>query len=204
MNGLERRLRQVEGVADLTIELGDAGLEGIRVKIHEGSDESEVMEDIRRILVAYGLRSRGETDAAGIPDLSDEPSVNGDSATPEPSPKVRPSEHGLIVEVGSGTHTVSEVGERSPLGAAEAMVRAVAKWKGIEPPLRIALALDELDGERVITLLARRRDRRQVLVQVDQARLVAALLQVGELRIQRRLSHRLLQRIATLLGGAHE
>jgi hypothetical protein len=159
VNGLERRLRQVEGVADLTIELGDAGLEGIRVKINEGSDESEVMEGIRRILVAYGLRSRSQTNEVGIPDLGNEPSVNGDSALPEASPNVRPSEQGLIVEVGSGTHTVSEVGERSPVGVADAMVRAVAKWKGVEPPSRIALALDELDGERVITLLARRRDR---------------------------------------------
>ena len=159
VNGLERRLRQVEGVADLTIELGDAGLEGIRVKIHEGSDESDVMEDIRRILVAYGLRSRSDAHGVGIPDLDNDPPANGDAGPPDPPPRVRPSEQGLIVEVGSGTHTVSEQGERSPLGAAEAMVRAVAKWRGLEPPSRIAFALDELDGERVITFLVRRRDR---------------------------------------------
>jgi hypothetical protein len=165
VNGLERRLRQVEGVADLTIELGDAGLEGIRVRIHEGSDESEVMEDIRRILIAYGLRSRNETDGSAIPDLDSDPSVNG-GANEEPSPIIRPSEHGLIAEVGSGTHAVSESGARSPIGAAEAMVKAVAKWKGVEPPSRIALALDELDGERVITLLARRRDQLAVAAAV--------------------------------------
>lgn len=178
MNGLERRLRQVEGVADLTIELGDAGLEGIRVKVHEGSDESEVLEDIRRILVAYGLRSRQKDEPSGIPDLGDDGSVNG-SSSGVTAARVRPTDQGLVVEVESGTHSVTETGERSPIGAAEAMVRAVAKLNGTPVPRRIALALDELDGERVITLLGRRGENAAASAAVASPTLAEGLLRAS-------------------------
>jgi hypothetical protein len=54
---------------------------------------------------------------------------------------------------------VAEAGERSPIGAAEAMVRAVARFRGMHRPDRLAIALDDLDGVRVITMLGRRGPR---------------------------------------------
>ncbi len=155
MNGLERRLRGVAGVADLTIELGETGLDGIRVRIDEGCDEAEVLEDIRRILVAYGLRSRKPDGGrpAGLPVLG--PAVADDLGA-RPSVRVRPSAEGLAVEIATPTHSVLEAGARSPIGAAEAMVRAVARLEGVRRPDRMAMALDELDGVRVITMLGRR------------------------------------------------
>ncbi len=67
--GLETRLRTVPGVTAIRIDLGRDGLEGIHVSIDDSSDEQEVLEDIRRILVAYGLRSGvPETPATGVPD----------------------------------------------------------------------------------------------------------------------------------------
>ncbi|HEY5684516.1 MAG TPA: hypothetical protein VIY70_04005 [Acidimicrobiia bacterium] len=154
MNGLERRLRGVAGVADLTIELGDGGLDGIRVRIDEGSDEAEVLENIRRILVAYGLRSRKHSaePSAGLPVLGEQPKVG----SAEPWARVRPTADGLAVEIANSTHSVLEAGERSPIGAAEAMVRAVARFRGMHRPERLAIALDDLDGVRVITMLGRR------------------------------------------------
>jgi hypothetical protein len=155
VNGLERRLRSVTGVADLTIELGESGLDGIRVRIDEGCDEAQVLEDIRRILVAYGLRSRrpdGGT-PAGIPVLGR--AVADDDGRPRV--QVRPgTDGGLAVEISNSTHSVLEKGPQSPIGAAEAMVRAVARFRGVHRPDRLAMAIDELDGVRVITMLARR------------------------------------------------
>lgn len=56
--GLEQRLRTVSGVSGLRIDLGREGLEGIHVSLDEGTDEAAVLDEIRRILMAYGLRSR--------------------------------------------------------------------------------------------------------------------------------------------------
>ncbi len=60
-SGLEQRLRTVPGVSGIRIDLGRDGLEGIHVSVDEGSDEAVILEEIRRILVAYGLRSRTDS-----------------------------------------------------------------------------------------------------------------------------------------------
>ncbi len=147
--------------------------------MHEGSDESEVLEDIRRILVAYGLRSRQRDDPVGIPDLNEGGSINGAPDVPTAA-RFRPTDEGLVVEVESGTHSVTETGERSPIGAAEAMVRAVAKLNGSQVPRRIALALDELDGERVITLLGRRGDQIAASAAIAMPTLAEGLLRASK------------------------
>lgn len=180
MNGLERRLRSVAGVADLTIELGDSGLDGIRVRVEEGSDEAEVLEDIRRILVAYGLRSR-RAESAGpvLPSLvePENPSSEGGGAE---RVRVRPTGAGLVVEVSNASLSVSETGHRSPIGVAEAMIRAVARFRGMARPDRIAFALDELDGSRVVTMLARRGRHTAVAAKICEPSLSTGLFQAAD------------------------
>jgi hypothetical protein len=56
--GLEDRLRTVDGVASIRVELGEEGVDAIKVEVLPGADEAGVLEEIRQILVAYGLRSR--------------------------------------------------------------------------------------------------------------------------------------------------
>jgi hypothetical protein len=56
--GLEDRLRTVDGVASIRVELGEEGVDAIKVEVVPGADEAGVLEEIRQILVAYGLRSR--------------------------------------------------------------------------------------------------------------------------------------------------
>lgn len=160
MMGLEDRLRRVQGVADITVELGDAGLESIRVRINEGTDEASVLDEIRRILVAYGLRSR-KTDPMAI-DGTSEVKLGEDEAPLRPRITVGPRGDGLYVRLTEGTRIVERVGERSPIGVAQAMVQAVADWRGVDSPSRIAVALDELDTTPVVTLLARREGRTSV------------------------------------------
>ncbi len=58
MIGLEDRLRTVEGVASIRVELGEEGVDAIKVEVLPGADEAGVLEEIRQVLVAYGLRSR--------------------------------------------------------------------------------------------------------------------------------------------------
>lgn len=160
MIGLEDRLRKVRGIADITVELGEEGLESIRVRIDEGTDEAAVLDEIRRILVAYGLRSR-RTERP-FSDASAVRTVGQADGPLRPRITVGPKGDGLYVRLTEGERIVERTGERSPVGVAEAMVRAVADWQAVATPERIALALDELDGTPVVTMLARRDGRTSV------------------------------------------
>lgn len=57
MTGLKSRLESINGVENIELELGDSGLEGITVRLTEGADELQVLESVRRLLVAYGTAS---------------------------------------------------------------------------------------------------------------------------------------------------
>lgn len=77
MTGLKSRLESIEGVESIELELGDAGLEGITVRLVEGADELRVLEGVRRLLVAYGTASSSvlassvaHVGAAGEPESS--------------------------------------------------------------------------------------------------------------------------------------
>ncbi|HEX2154376.1 MAG TPA: hypothetical protein VHL52_10405 [Acidimicrobiia bacterium] len=68
MNGLRSRLESISGVEGIELELGTDGLEGITVRLSEGADELDVLEEVRRLLVAYGTRSSRvlATSGAGV------------------------------------------------------------------------------------------------------------------------------------------
>ena len=181
MTGLEQRLRDVEGVSDIVIELSDEGLDGIRVRMHEGTDESAVLEEIRRILVAYGLKGstrrrtststpipelelEGDTDAAAVPDIVDlrEPGES-ESVTDEarrrpdlPDPAIIPAGDQLTVRLSDGARVVDADAEATPLGAADAMIRALCEWKGTAFPSRIAIDRLDIDGTDLVIIVARR------------------------------------------------
>jgi hypothetical protein len=180
MTGLEQRLRDVAGVSDIVIELGDEGLDGIRVRMREGTDESAVLEEIRRILVAYGLKGstrRRASTSIPIPELE----LEGDSDAPEaedivdlrepgepepapedrrrpdlPDPAIIPAGDQLTVRLSDGARVVEAVAEATPLGAADAMIRALCEWKGAAFPARIAIDRLDIDGTDLVIIVARR------------------------------------------------
>lgn len=180
MTGLEDRLRGVSGVSDIVIELGDDGLEGIRVRMSDGTDEADVLEEIRRILVAYGLKgsTRSGRGVTGIPNLElgsdDENPVkkttslvhagynadSADSVPPSearlPTPTIIPAGDRLTVRLSSGDRTVDATSDASPLGAADAMMRAVCEWQGATPPDRLVVDRLDLDGSDVVILVGRK------------------------------------------------
>jgi hypothetical protein len=180
MTGLEQRLRDVEGVSDIVIELGDEGLDGIRVRMSEGTDESAVLEEIRRILVAYGLKGstrrraststpipelelEGDRDAPGTEDIVDLREPGEPEPTPEvrrrpdlPDPAIIPAGEQLTVRLSDGARVVEAVAEATPLGAADAMIRALCEWKGAAFPSRIAIDRLDIDGTDLVIIVARR------------------------------------------------
>jgi hypothetical protein len=54
--GLASRLEDIPGVSSVTVDLTEAG-GGINVRLEHGADEAVVMERVRSLLVAYGVRS---------------------------------------------------------------------------------------------------------------------------------------------------
>jgi hypothetical protein len=180
MTGLEQRLRDVAGVSDIVIELGDEGLDGIRVRMREGTDESAVLEEIRRILVAYGLKGstrrrastsipipelelEGDSDAPEAEDVVDLRELGEPEPAPEdrrrpdlPDPAIIPAGDQLTVRLSDGARVVEAVAEATPLGAADAMIRALCEWKGAAFPARIAIDRLDIDGTDLVIIVARR------------------------------------------------
>lgn len=54
--GLTTRLQEIPGVASVAVDLTDSG-GGINVRLEPGADETLVMDTLRSVLVAYGVRS---------------------------------------------------------------------------------------------------------------------------------------------------
>ncbi len=160
MTGLEDRLRSVAGIVGITIELGEEGLEGIRVRLEDGADESEVLEEIRRILIAYGLKPRSFDAATGrlpLPEiLPDAPAV---APSAEPHVSMRGVGDRVEVKLADEHHEVVKLADASALGSAEAMVRAVAEWFSLPVPNRVAVSRLKLDGEDVVAVLLRSRGK---------------------------------------------
>jgi hypothetical protein len=57
MTNLAPRLEDLPGVASVSVDLEDLSSGGIRVRLEPGADEADVMERVRALLVAYGVRS---------------------------------------------------------------------------------------------------------------------------------------------------
>lgn len=57
MTNLAPRLEDLPGVASVQVDLDDLSSGGISVRLEPGADEADVMERVRALLVAYGVRS---------------------------------------------------------------------------------------------------------------------------------------------------
>lgn len=154
MTGLEERLRRIAGVADLTLELGDEGLSGITVRMRDGSDESTVLEEIRRILVAYGLGDRRSAFRPGpVGELRLRAEASAEPA--DPAVEVRPGPEGLVVILSTPDRRVTARGPASPEGATEAMASAVAEWIGRHPIRDLSVRRLRVDDDRVLVVVLR-------------------------------------------------
>ena len=176
MLGLEDRLRQVEGVSSIRVELGENGVDSIKVEVRDGVQESEVLEEIRRVLVAYGWRTRRPEwlsaddpmdGDARLPRFARVDELVHASAPPPPTVSVRHEGESMIVQLddADGRH-VEAAGAVSPIGAAQAMMKAMSEWLGLPRPDRVAVVMHEMDDQKVVTLMARRGEQTALAAEV--------------------------------------
>ncbi len=138
-SGLEQRLRTVPGVSGIRIDLGRDGLEGIHVSVDEGSDEAVILEDIRRILVAYGLRSRTETGWSASEQVALPTSVWLGEVSGRAAARLR-YEHGIF----------EGYGELSWDGAVAACTEAIVQATGRPIPERVRAVREVVDDSQLV------------------------------------------------------
>ncbi len=145
--GLTSRLEEIPGVASVTVDLTDEG-GGINIRLIPGADEAGVMERLRSILVAYGVRSpKPETVEEALPEAPPgPPELRGLGV----EIRVVPLEKGARVEVeGEKIHS-HRVVAANPRAIAQGMADAWCRVIGRVPVEIVTVSLD--DGGRLLVV----------------------------------------------------
>ena len=142
--GLASRLQDIPGVATVAVDLTDTG-GGISIRLENGSNEIEVMERVRALLVAYGVRSHdsprlrvGRTARR----LDDEP-LGVDIA-------ITPLERGARVEVATTNIRSFRVVRATPFALAQGLSDAWCQVIGKIPTEIVSVDIDG-DGDLTVT-----------------------------------------------------
>lgn len=153
MSTLADRLEDIPGIASVSVDLDEEG-GGINIRLDPGADELEVMERLRAVLIAYGVRSsRPETVEQAFP----EPKTSKWALGVEV--KITPMETGARVEVEGKNVKSFRVVAAEPMaiaqGVADAWCRVVGKVPveivGVSVGDRGDLTVTATDGETETT-----------------------------------------------------
>jgi hypothetical protein len=125
MSNLAHRLEDIPGVASVNVDLTEEG-GGINIRLDPEADEVEVMEKLRTVLIAYGVRSsRPESVEQALPEGGDESVPLGVRVT------ITPLDKGARVEVEGpkvrSFRVVAANPEAIAQGVADAWCRVVGK-----------------------------------------------------------------------------
>jgi len=146
-SSLASRLGEIPGVASVVVDLEGFG-RGIDVRLEPGADESAVMEELRALLAAYGVRRERE------------PSMNHDQPrVPLPDVGVQvsitPINSGARIEVATSSVKSFRIVAATPLAIAQGLTDAWCQVIGRVPVEIVGVAVDEnrlsvtaSDGER--------------------------------------------------------
>lgn len=145
---LTARLQDIAGVSQVVVDLDETS-GGIHVRLEPGADEDAVLERMRAVLVAYGLRPRDGGLAFG----------RQQSEEPAPEPVMPPDEFGVDVAItpivgGARVQVCSDkvrsfrVVKPTPLDIAQGVADAWCQVVG-RPPFTIE-GVDVEEGELVV------------------------------------------------------
>lgn len=141
---LSNRLERIPGVESVTIDLTDTG-GGINVKLEPGADESAVMESLRTVLVAYGIRSADPRMSLGRPRRSSptKPEFDVDVT-------ITPLKSGARVEVAGKNVRSFRVVRPSPFAIAQGLTDAWCQVKGRIPVEVVDVSVGDAGDLRIV------------------------------------------------------
>jgi hypothetical protein len=141
--GLSTRLQDIPGVASVAVDLTESG-GGINIRLEPDADEVEVMEKVRALLVAYGVR----TSHAPKLRLGRQPRhVEG------PLPvdiQITPIKGGARVEVASKVIRSFRIVAPTPMAIAQGVADA---WCQVIGKIPIEVAKVEIEGDVWLTVV---------------------------------------------------
>lgn len=139
---LASRLGDIPGVASVVIDLEGFG-RGIDVRLEPGADEAAVMEKLRALLAAYGVR-RDRQPRMSVGRSSDPP------ARVDVEVAITPIESGARIEVATSTVKSFRIVESTPLSVAQGLADAWCQVIG-KVPVEITRVFIEDQSRLVVT-----------------------------------------------------
>ena len=148
---LAQRLEQIPGVQSVTIDLTDTG-GGINVRLEPDADEAAVMDGLRKVLVAYGIRSADPRVRLGRASRTEEPRRRFDVDI-----AITPLKSGARVEVSGKNVRSFRVVPASSSAIAQGLADAWCQVKGRVPVEIVDISVSDTgdltivasdDGER--------------------------------------------------------
>ena len=142
-SSLASRLGDIPGVASVVIDLDGFG-RGIDVRLEPGADEAVVMERLRALLAAYGVRrDRQATMSVG---RAADPMANIDVEV-----AITPIESGARVEVATSSVKSFRIVASTPLAVAQGLADA---WCQVVGRVPIEIVGVSIDDQRRLVLVA--------------------------------------------------
>ena len=142
MSNLASRLEDLPGVASVVVDLDDAEGGGISVRLEPGADEADVMERVRALLVAYGVRSASSRLRVGRATFASEGDIGVDV-------RITPVKGGARIEVIGSTVRSFRIAPPNPLAIAQALADAWCQVLG-RIPVEIVRVGRSYDGEVLV------------------------------------------------------
>jgi hypothetical protein len=125
------RIQDIPGVASVSLDLDDPESGGINVRLEPNADEVEVLERVRALLVAYGVRSQGyPTLRVGRTRITGDRRLGVDV-------RITPIKGGARVEVVGSTVRSFRIVPPDPTAIAQGLADAWCQVLG-RPPVEIA------------------------------------------------------------------
>lgn len=137
------RLGDIPGVASVVVDLEGFG-RGIDVRLEPGADEAVVMEKLRALLAAYGVRKGRKT--MGV----DPAEPTGSLSDGDVKVMITPMDNGARIEVATSTVKSFRVVAATPLSLAQGLADAWCQVIGRVPVEILGVQVDD-QGRLVVT-----------------------------------------------------
>lgn len=157
-SSLASRLGDIPGVASVVIDLDGFG-RGIDVRLEPGADEEAVMERLRALLAAYGVKHTDEAEVTTEAMTSPMERSADTDFRPDVDVTISPLEGGARIEVATAAVKSFRVVAANPLSIAQGLMDAWCQVIGRVPLEVLDVDVDDADRLVVVAFDGSRRSR---------------------------------------------